>query len=251
MARGDVEDGQAQKQRRKMPRWLKVTLIAIPVAIVAFFGVSFYVMTPRPAEADPNKERVACIGDSITFGHAVAFTRDTQSYPAYLEDDLGDGYQVINYGYSGKTLQDEGDEPYSESGFLDQAIAAKASTYIVMLGTNDSKPFNWDAARYERELEALVDKLAALDWDHEVVLMDPPKAFPEGEGKGPAFSIDDDVIRDEIKPIVERVASEHGLRVVDLYTFTEDHPEWFADGIHPNAEGNKAIADYIYEQVFS
>jgi len=28
---------------------------------------------------------------------------------------------------------------------------------------------------------------------------------------------------------------------------TKGHSEWLPDGIHPNAEGNKAIADYIYE----
>ena len=49
--------------------------------------------------------------------------------------------------------------------------------------------------------------------------------------------------------IIERVAKELQVNVIDLYTFSEDHPEWLPDGIHPNAEGNREIADYIYEHL--
>ena len=33
--------------------------------------------------------------------------------------------------------------------------------------------------------------------------------------------------------------------VIDLYSLTNNHPEWFSDGIHPNEEGNKIIANEI------
>ena len=32
--------------------------------------------------------------------------------------------------------------------------------------------------------------------------------------------------------------------VIDVHSLTEAHPEWFeADGIHPNADGAKAMAE--------
>ena len=40
-------------------------------------------------------------------------------------------------------------------------------------------------------------------------------------------------------------AGKLGIRVIDLYAFTKDHPEWFVDGVHPNIRGNRAIAKYI------
>jgi lysophospholipase L1-like esterase len=34
-----------------------------------------------------------------------------------------------------------------------------------------------------------------------------------------------------------------------LYAESESHPEWFADGVHPNAEGNRAIADFLHRSI--
>ena len=35
--------------------------------------------------------------------------------------------------------------------------------------------------------------------------------------------------------------------VIDLYTLTENHGDWFPDGVHPNVEGYEKIAEYIYD----
>jgi lysophospholipase L1-like esterase len=39
------------------------------------------------------------------------------------------------------------------------------------------------------------------------------------------------------------------LQVIDLFSLTKDHPEYFDDGVHPNAEGNKVIAGYLAEEI--
>ena len=52
-----------------------------------------------------------CIGNSITYGAFIA-NRDQNSYPAQLQAYLGDGYEVRNYGVSGRTLLTQGDYPY-------------------------------------------------------------------------------------------------------------------------------------------
>ena len=59
-------------------------------------------------KTEDKKIRVACIGDSITYGAGVLSTRDIDSYPAILQKLLGDSYQVLNYGLSGRTLLDGG-----------------------------------------------------------------------------------------------------------------------------------------------
>ena len=55
--------------------------------------------------------KAACIGNSITYGAFIA-NRDQNSYPAQLQAYLGDGYEVRNYGVSGRTLLTQGDYPY-------------------------------------------------------------------------------------------------------------------------------------------
>ena len=47
--------------------------------------------------------------------------------------------------------------------------------------------------------------------------------------------------------ICKAVSEKYGVPVIDLYAFTEHHPEYFLDGVHPNREGNRAIADYLLE----
>ena len=53
----------------------------------------------------------------------------------------------------------------------------------------------------------------------------------------------------EIVPIVKETADQLGIQCFDLYAETQSHPEWFADGVHPNADGNRAIADFIHRSI--
>lgn len=44
-------------------------------------------------------KKVACIGDSITWGFTL-LNPWKQSYPALLQQMLGDAYEVRNFGYN-------------------------------------------------------------------------------------------------------------------------------------------------------
>ena len=54
--------------------------------------------------------KVACVGNSITYGYGIA-DRETNSYPAQLQRMLGDGSLVGNFGKSGATLLRRGHRP--------------------------------------------------------------------------------------------------------------------------------------------
>ena len=60
----------------------------------------FPLMLLAQKEAKPIK--VACVGNSITEGFALAHP-ETESYPAVLQRLPGDGYQVGNFGKKLKT----------------------------------------------------------------------------------------------------------------------------------------------------
>lgn len=54
--------------------------------------------------------KIACVGNSITYGSG---TRQFQnSYPGLLSQLLGEGYDVRNFGISGRVLLNKGDRPY-------------------------------------------------------------------------------------------------------------------------------------------
>ena len=60
-----------------------------------------------------SKTKVACIGNSVTYGFGHDNPAET-SYPSQLAKMLGDDYEVGNFGKSGATLLRKGHRPYNE-----------------------------------------------------------------------------------------------------------------------------------------
>lgn len=194
------------------------------------------------------KKRIACVGDSITFGHGVrGKTEETWEY--YLNGILGDAYQVVNYGASGRTLQKAGDQPYTRDHIFRRSLECRAEVYLILLGTNDAKPFNWNRDRFEREYEAFVRNYTEQPDAPRVVLMTPPQVFGTDSRGMAAFGIQAGILDGEIVKAVKNAAEKMNLQVIDLHAYTEGHPEWFMDGVHPNAAGNRAFAAYIAEKL--
>lgn len=208
------------------------------------------------AEEFLNKElapyrKVACIGDSITFGRmrdgkGMYFQFD--NYPQKLEALLGEGWKVCNYGQPGAyATRDDGKLSYWNLRQFTDSRAKDAEAYIIMLGTNDSA--NWDAEAYRESLGALVDAYRESAPEAKLFLMISPTAYPnEATGEFSA-GVHPEVLDDEVPGIVTAIAEERGAQVIDLHSFTAGHPDWYVDGIHPNGEGHQHIAEYIYEAI--
>jgi acyl-CoA thioesterase-1 len=195
-----------------------------------------------PAAAD-EKVRVACVGDSITYGAGIE-NRDTNSYPAQLQKLFGDKYEVRNFGVSGRTLLTKGDYPYVKEKAYRDALAFEPHVVVIKLGSNDSKPHNWKHAdEFEADYKKLVGSFRGLGTKPRVFLCNPAPAYPE------AFGIRDAVLKKEVKPKVEAVAKELGLPVIDLYTALSDRKELFPDRVHPNAEGAKVMAEAVHKAI--
>ena len=227
---------------------LRIILSLLGLLAVAAGGYAASVYIPHGDRKRLGKRYIACIGDSITFGHGVARTRKRDAWTYVLERKLGDVWQVLNYGFSGTTAQDGGDLPYRRVGFLDDALESGAEIIILMLGTNDSKPYNWNKEGYEAAMKGLAAQIRRCCPDARLVLAVPPRAFP-GEDGTVAFDIQNDIIRDCIRPFITDLAPKMSAGLVDLYGFTESHPEYFGDGVHPNVLGNSAIAGFLLERL--
>lgn len=186
--------------------------------------------------------RVACIGDSITFAAIEPFDR-AKAYPVQLQELLGDDYDVRNFGVSGATMSRQGDRPYWETDAFAETQKFAPDIALVMLGTNDSKPQNWDAAAYEAAYREMLAVLAGLPSKPTVILCRPTPAFSD------AFGIRNSVIVEEIIPIVDHLATEFGLHVIDFYGQMREYGGVFPDGIHPNATGSRMMAEQAAQKV--
>ncbi len=192
----------------------------------------------------PGKKRIICIGDSITYGAGVSDSREKDAWTYVLGRLLGDHYQVLNYGVNGTTAQSGADFPYGRFGFLKDAEKSGADIVLLMLGTNDSKSYNWNPVRYRQAMLKLISRIQSMLPDADIIVMLPPKAFP-GKNGIVNYDIQDTVIKDEILPILRTICRKRKLPAIDLYNVTEGHPEYFDDGVHPNGLGNRMIAQHL------
>ena len=192
----------------------------------------------------PKREalRVACIGNSITDGFGIDMA-EQQGYPAQLQRLLGSGYYVRNFGVSSRTLLNKGDRPYQNERAWRDALAFKPDIVLIKLGTNDSKPENWQYGKdFAADLQQMVDALKAGENHPRIVLCTPIPAFK------PTWNINDSVIVNGITPIINKVAKKNKLQVVDLHTcFAGEGDKMLADGIHPDAKGARRLAEIIAE----
>lgn len=195
---------------------------------------------PRDGSAtNDGVTRVACVGDSITFGSGID-EREKNSYPAVLDGLLGDKFEVRNFGVGGATLQKRGDKPYWTQDTSKDVAAFNPHIVVIKLGTNDTKPQNWHGAKmFEVDLQAMVNHFTALPEKPQVFLCTPVPVHKDN------FGIREDVVRDEVVPTVKEVAMRMEAPVIDLYAALKDDAAQFPDGVHPNAAGAKKIAETV------
>ena len=193
----------------------------------------------------PRKDavRVACIGNSITFGAGIK-NRSRDSYPSVLARMLGDNYWVKNFGVSARTMLNKGDHPYMNELAYKNALAFNPNIVVIKLGTNDSKSFNWKyKADFMKDAQNMINAFKGLPSQPKIYLCYPSKAYLTGDG------INDDIISKEIIPMIKKLAKKNDLSVIDLHTAMDGMPELFPDRIHPNEKGAQVMAKAVYQSI--
>lgn len=188
--------------------------------------------------------RVACIGNSITFGAGVE-NREVNCYPAQLQNMLGSKYEVRNFGSNGRTVLRKGDHPYWNDSAYKEAQNYLPNIVIIKLGTNDSKPQNWKfKSEFEKDYKDFIHSFTALSSHPKIYLCRPIPAFISEN-----FGITDAIISGEVIPIIEKIAKDENLELIDLYTPFVGKGKLVPDAIHPNAEGAKLLAGEVFNAI--
>lgn len=203
-------------------------------------------MWPEPEKTGDGGLRIACVGDSITYGYGVLGHRQ-DAWPVLLPALTDGRFSTVNYGLCNRTLLSTSDMPYPDEKNARLFMEEDEDIVLLMLGTNDSKPSNWDSGLFETEYFEFVQRILEKPCRPKVVLMLPPCVFNRtGRALPDRNNLENGVI-----PAIRRVAEKTGLPVIDLFELTKNRPDWFPDGIHPNRDGNRAIAEHIALQINS
>lgn len=185
--------------------------------------------------------RVACIGDSITFGAGTRLV-PLESYPAQLQRMLDPArWRVRNFGVSGSTLMNTGDRPYQQQRAFQEALAFQPDIVIIMLGTNDTKPQNWPhKAQFTADYRDLVGKFKARAQPPRIFVC--PPIIVAGEGN---WGINEPAVQEQ-RPLIEAVAREEQAGVIDMHATLIGHEALIPDRVHPNTEGAHLLARTVY-----
>lgn len=225
-----------------------IILIGMGFAYLYFNGLSGVAQTSDP---EAGQIKVACVGDSITYGHGVQ-NWPKNNYPALLQELLGDGYHVQSFGVSGRAVQDNSDQPYRALPHYEESIAYNADIIVFMMGSNDTKPENWFGEEaFKTALMDLLDDYTQGEKKPAIYICTTPACFFMEDSEGELTSHDlRPAYADVIAEIVRQTADELEYPVIDIQALTKENPQWFVkDGVHPNNDGAAAIAQAVYEAI--
>lgn len=187
--------------------------------------------------------RVACVGNSVTYGTGIA-DREHDSYPAQLQQLLGNDYEVRNFGRPSATLIAKGQLPYIKTAEYRQALDFKADRVVIHLGLNDTDPRCWPKYQdqFISDYHALIDTFRKVNPEAKIwicrmtPIFHPHKRFQSGT-------------RDwhgQIQQKIEQIARTCKVGLIDFYEPLHCHINLFPDALHPNPEGAGILAKQVY-----
>lgn len=174
--------------------------------------------------------KIVAFGDSLTAGLGL---RASESYPALLQKRLeadGYGYEVVNAGVSGDT---------SAGGLrrLDWALEGDVRFLILELGANDllrGQP----VSEMKKNLAEIIERAKARG----IKVLLAGMYAPTNSGAE---------YQREVQDAFQSLAREHQVTLIPFFLDRVAGVESLnqADGIHPNPEGTKIVADTVYQSL--
>ena len=192
-------------------------------------------------KSEESMVKVACIGDSITWGFTLLCPWK-QSYPALLQERLGEGYEVRNFGYNDASARFDADTPYVRKRVYRDSLAWNPDIVLVMLGTNDTKKRNWDPEIFRRDYRRIIESYRDLPSHPRVILIAPIRIHLL-MGR-PLLGLYPETMENGVRPAIREIAADMGLECIDLKDLFTDS-RYCRDGVHPQREGARLLEEAI------
>ena len=180
------------------------------------------------ASSDPKV--ILFFGDSLTAGYGLSVD---EAFPAVVGQKLnkkGKTARIVNAGLSGET---------SAGGLtrIEWILRQPVDVFVLELGANDGLR-GLPVEQTEKNLQAIIDKVKAKYPKTKIVIagmMVPPNMGPEYTSK--------------FKKIYPALAKKNNAAFIPflLADVAGNEKLNLADGIHPNTEGHKIVADNVYK----
>ena len=214
-------------------------LLMSKIRVISLFFLAFAALSVSAKGKESPVQRVACVGNSVTYGYGLS-DREHTAYPVVLQQLLGKGFDVRNFGHSGATLLRHGHRPYTQLPEFRQAMDFKADLVVIHLGLNDTDPRNWPnyGDEFIGDYRALIDSFRVANPQAKIWICLMTPIFH----RHPRFQSGTRDWHEVIQKTIRQIAATTDVGLIDLHTPLYSHPELFPDALHPNAEGAAILA---------
>ncbi|MCO6359619.1 arylesterase [Roseivirga pacifica] len=192
--------------------------------------VSITLISSILTKTQNEKQTIVFFGDSITAGYGIT---TENAFPALIDQKLqseGLNYTAINAGLSGET---------SMGGLnrIDWILRSKPAILMLELGGNDGLR-GLSLEETEKNLKAIIDKVRTANADTKIILAG--MQIPPNLGQD---------YTTQFKNLFPKVAKDKDVAFIPflLENVGGDKNLNLSDGIHPNEEGHKIVAETVWE----
>ncbi|PTX41439.1 acyl-CoA thioesterase-1 [Christiangramia gaetbulicola] len=179
---------------------------------------------------EDNNKVILFFGDSLTAGYGL---EQGEAFPAIIQqkiDSLGLSYQVVNAGLSGETTS-------GGKNRIDWVLKQNVDVFILELGANDGLR-GIQLSETRANLQEIIDFVREKNPDIEIILAG--MQIPPNMGQDYTTGF---------RNIFPELAEKNNVQLIPfLLEGVAGDPELNQqDGIHPTAEGQKILAENVWE----
>jgi len=220
-----------------------------------FFLLCFLYATNSKAQVA--KERIACIGNSITFGARLT-DPETASYPAVLSALIAEnGYlnhEIKNFGIGGATMLRFGIPNLWR--ILDSLQYFRPDIVVIEAGTNETvgaPRLNWEhISEFEKDYSDYITAIKKINPECSIIICSPLDMVLETKDLTQARKDDLSGRRPriwELRERIKKIAAKEHVFFLDLTKPFKGRPDLMTttDGVHPNQDGYLYLATLVFD----
>ncbi len=206
--------------------------------------------------AQVTKARIACIGNSITFGARLTHP-ETASYPAVLSALLTEkgylNYEIKNFGIGGATMLRFGSPNLWR--ILDSLKSFPPDIVVIKAGTNETvgaPRLNWEhISEFEKDYSDYIAAIRKINPECRIIICSPLDMVLETKeltqerkddlsGRRPRIW--------ELRQRIKKIAATEHVFFLDLTKPFKGKPDLMTttDGVHPNQDGYHYLATLVF-----
>lgn len=225
-------------------------------SIFSIIGIVLFCLL-SPFAVKSQQLRIACIGNSITFG-ARLDKPDLESYPAVLAEMLKTNdylnYEIKNFGIGGATILRFGTPNLWR--LLDSLPAFVPDIVVIKAGTNETvgmPRLNWEHIdEFEKDYSDYIAEIRKVNPNCKIIICSPLDMVIQTEELSPERITDLTGRRPriwELRKRIKKIANTENTYFLDLTSPFKGKANLMTkkDGVHPNKDGYQYLASLVYD----